>query len=371
MGEILKDVQANYDFNNPSAAIPKLIEAYKLLQKIDNDHWKTIKSEDLKNVIAACAGLYLEAAASSNTATPKGTIDLNLEAINRSNPTMKLISVALSDGTNLEKNTELKFNESLRFKSQLKIPASASYSTPYWLNNKGTLGMYNVDEQKLIGLPETPRNITATFNILINGELLSYTKPVIYKTNDSVKGEVYKPFEIVPEVSAHISEPVIIFADDQQRDIQVIVKANRENLEGFVQLAHPKGWNVYPEKQNVAILHKGQEQTLVFTIIPPKNQSEGLLSPMVHIGKEIYTKKIVEINYDHIPFQTVLLPSESKIVRLDIKKKGENIGYIEGAGDVVPENLRQIGYNVVIIIPENITAETLNKFDVIVVGIRA
>ncbi|MEO5788614.1 PIG-L family deacetylase, partial [Gelidibacter sp.] len=371
IGILLKEVQDNYDFKNPSASLPKLIEAYKLIQKIDNSHWKTIKSEDLKNVIAACMGLYLEVAANSNTATPNGKVDLNLEAINRSAQDIKLISIVLSDGTNLKKNTDLKFNQSQRFKSQINIAASASYSTPYWLNNKGTLGMYNVDQQNLIGLPETPRNITATFNISMHGEILSYTRPVIYKTNDPVKGEVYKPFEIVPEVSAYISEPVIIFADDQQKDIQVIVKANRENLEGFVQLAHPKGWNVYPEKQNVAILHKGQEQTLVFTVIPPKNQSEGLLSPMVHIGKEIYSKKIVEINYDHIPFQTVLLPNESKIVRLDIKKRGENIGYIEGAGDLVPESLRQIGYNVVIIKPENITAETLNRFDAIVVGIRA
>ena len=371
IGVLLKEVQNKYDFNNPSASIPNLIEAYKLVQKLDNNHWKTIKTEDLKNVIAACAGLYLEAAAASNTATPNSIIELNLEAINRSAQNIKLTSVALSDGTSIAKNTDLKFNQSQRFKSPINIPSSATYSAPYWLNSKGTLGMYKVDQQHLIGLPETPKDITATFHILISGETLSYTKPVIYKTNDPVKGEVYKPFEIVPEVSAHIAEPVLIFADEHQRDIQVIVKANRDHLEGFVQLSHPKEWSVYPEKQNVAILNKGQEQTLVFTVFPPTNQSEGLLSPVVHVGKEVYTKKIVEINYDHIPFQTVLLPNESKIVRLDIKKKGENIGYIDGAGDVVPESLRQIGYNVVLIKPENINAESLKRFDAIVVGIRA
>ena len=44
---------------------------------------------------------------------------------------------------------------------------------------------------------------------------------------------------------------------------------------------------------------------------------------------------------------------------------------LEGAGDVVPESLQQIGYNVVTIKPEDITAESLNRFDAIVVGIRA
>ncbi|OBX23144.1 GlcNAc-PI de-N-acetylase [Gelidibacter algens] len=371
IGQLLKNIQENYNFNNPSASIPKLIEAYQLIQKLENKHWKAVKSEDIKNVIAACAGLYLEVVAESNTATRNSQVKLNLEAINRSAQNITLTSVLLSDGTKIEKNIDLKDNESQRFKAQINIPSNTSYSTPYWLDTKGTLGMYKVEDQHLIGLPETPRTITATFNISINGEVIAYTRPVIYKTNDAVKGEVYKPFEIVPEVSAHISEPVIIFADDHQKDIQVVVKANRENLEGFVQLDSPEGWKVFPEKQNVAILHKGQEQTLVFTVIPPNNQSEGLMTPVVHVGKNMYTKKLVEINYDHIPFQLVLLPSESKVVRLDIKKKGENIGYIEGAGDVVPESLRQIGYHVATIKPEDISAENLNRFDAIVVGIRA
>lgn len=69
--------------------------------------------------------------------------------------------------------------------------------------------------------------------------------------------------------------------------------------------------------------------------------------------------------------QTILLPNESKIVRLNLNKKGENIGYIEGAGDLVPESLRQIGYNVAIIKPEDINMETLKRFDAIVIGIRA
>lgn len=371
IGKILKTVQDNYDFKNPSASIPKLIEAYRLVQKLENTHWKAIKSEDLKEVIAACAGLYLEAAAESNLTTPNSTVTLKLEAINRSPQNISLTSVTLSDGNRIAKNTDLKFNDSNRFESQLNIPASASYSTPYWLETKGTLGMYEVDEQSLIGLPETPKETTATFNVSIEGETLSFVKPIVYKTNDPVKGEVYKPFEIVPEVSAHIAEPVIIFADDQQKDIQVVVKAHRNNLEGFVQLAHPEGWQVYPKKQNIAIPNKGQEQTLTFTVIPPKTQNEGFLTPNVHIGNDVFSKKLIEIDYEHIPSQVVLLPSESKVVRLDIKKKGKNIGYIEGAGDVVPESLRQIGYKVTLIRPEEINSETLNRFDAVVVGIRA
>ena len=370
IGNILKEVETNYDFKNPSASITQLLEAYKLIQNLEDQHWKAIKLEDIKNVIAACAGLYLEAVAETNQATANSSINLKIESINRSDYQITLNSYAINT-LDVVKNIELKNNISYDFKDVLKIDSKQQPTTPYWLTKKGSLGMYTVDDKNLIGQPETPRNQLVTFNLTFGKTSISYSKPIVYKTNDDVKGEVYKPFEIIPEASAKVAEDVIIFENDKQKDIVVIVKAGRDNLEGFVQIAHPKDWNVYPEKQKVSITHKGEDQTLIFTVIPPKNQSEGLITPMVTVGNEVYTKKLVEINYDHIPFQTVLLPSESKVVRLDIKKRGENIGYIEGAGDVVPESLKQIGYNVVVIKPEEINAETLNRFDAIVVGIRA
>lgn len=371
VGVILKEVEDHFDFKNPSASIPQLIEAYKLIDYyVEDQHWKTIKQEDLKNVIAACAGLYLEVVAENNHATPNTTVNLKIEATNRSDYPTTLNSIAINNFV-INKSLELKNNISYEFKEALKIDSNQEPTTPYWLVSKGSLGMYKVDNESLIGDPETPKSQNATFNITFDKTTISYTKPVVYKTNDPVKGEVYKPFEIIPEASAKVAEDVIIFENDQQKDIQVIVKSGRDNLEGFVQIAHPKNWNIYPEKQKINIEHKGEEQSLIFTVIPPKNQSEGLITPMVHVANKVYTKKLIEIDYDHIPFQTVLLPSESKIVRLDIKKKGENIGYIKGAGDVVPESLKQIGYNVAILKPEDINPETLSRFDAIVVGIRA
>ncbi len=84
------------------------------------------------------------------------------------------------------------------------------------------------------------------------------------------KGELYQPFEIIPEASAKISEKVIIFENDKQRDITVIVKAGRDNLEGYVEVCHPKDWNIFPEKQKVSITNKGEEQTLIFTLFLQK-----------------------------------------------------------------------------------------------------
>jgi len=316
-----------------------------MIQKLENEHWKTIKSEEIKNIIAACSGLYLEAVSNNAHTTNGSDVELNIEAINRSSANITLENFNIATGATVEKFITMTNNTSFKFKEQLSIN-NQDASMPYWLTKKGTLGMYNV-------------------------ERIPFTKSIVYKTNDPVKGEVYKPFEIIPEVSAKIAEKVIIFENDQQKDIPVIIKAGQDNLKGSVKLAYPKDWTVFPESQNVSIDNKGQEQTLLFTVIPPKNQSEGALTPIVTIGDETYTDELIEVDYDHIPYQTILMPSESRIVRLDIKKKGENIAYIEGAGDVVPESLQQIGYNVVTIKPEDINPETLSRFDAVVVGIRA
>lgn len=370
---ILKDVEANYDFKNPSASLPKLVQAYSLIQNLENLHWKTIKTIEIKDIIAACSGLYLEAVAETNQATSGETINLNIEAINRSDSEMTLVSFTNPNGLNVSKGISLNENESISIKETFKIPSNneTPITTPYWLTEKGTLGMYKVSDESLIGKPETPDYFNVTFYVNISETIIPYTKPVVYKTNDPVKGEVYKPFEIIPEASARIAEKVIIFETQNSKDIPVSVKAGHNNLEGTVRLSVPNGWSVLPENQNINIINKGEEQTVLFSVTPPDNQSEGSIKPIISVNGNSYSNELIEIDYDHIPYQTILLPSESKVVRLDIKKKGENIAYIAGAGDVVPESLQQIGYTVTTLSPDTITPENLSGFDAVVIGIRA
>ncbi len=372
VGEILYKVEQNFNFRNPATHLPQLLEAYKLLQNIEDKHWKSVKTKELKTIIEACAGLYLEASANVPYTAPNTTVSLNIEALNRSNATIDLVSYKLSTlNSGTSKNMKMQNNQRLNFDEGITIPNNASYTTPYWLNKKSTLGMYHVDNQDLIGRPETPRAVFVDFNLNIEGTPITFTKPVIYRYSEPDKGELYRPFEIIPEVSASITDKVFIFDNDQQKEIEVTVKAGRDAIEGYVQMAYPNNWSVFPQKQKIEIVNKGDVQKVVFTVIPPKNQSEGLITPMVNINGNFYTDELIEIDYSHIPFQTVLMPNESKVVRLDIEKRGNNIGYIEGAGDVVPESLRQIGYNVTIIKPEQISAENLVNFDAVVVGIRA
>ncbi|WP_299896267.1 PIG-L family deacetylase [uncultured Aquimarina sp.] len=373
IGDILYDVEKNFDFQNPSASINQLVKAYQLIQQLENQHWKAIKSKEIKEIIAASAGLYIEATATDAYTTENSEVTVKIEAINRSTIPMKLQSVDISAiGASENSNTSLDTNNRINLELKGKISSGANNTSPYWLTSKGTLGMYKVDKQELIGNPETNRQIKAVFKLNIDGTIISYSKDVVYKTNDPVKGEVYKPFEIIPAISATIANKVMIYANDIAKEVPVTIKAGEHNLTGTISLQHPKGWKVSPESIDFTLTQKGEERKVTFTLTPPTNQNEGYITPRIKLNNgKVYTDEVITIDYDHIPFQTVILPSETKVVRLDIKKKGQNIGYIEGAGDVVPESLQQIGYDVTTIAPESISTKTLAPFDAIVIGIRA
>lgn len=371
IGEILKKVEDNFNFKNPSAHVSQLVKAYGLIQNLSNSYWKDLKSKEIKSIIEMCAGLYFEVSADSNFAIPGESVKLDIEVLNRSNTNIQLIKIEMDGGIKITKNLNLENNTSFNFEETLKINTSEPYTAPYWLKDKPSLGMYKVEDINLIGLPETPREIKINFNLVIDKTPITITKPVIYRYSKPDEGELYRPFEIIPEASARITENVIIFREDNKHNVTVIVKAGKKNLKGTIELCHPNDWKVEPANQMVNIAQKGDEQSFVFTLIPPSQQSEGYISPIVKVNSESHTKELIEIDYNHIPFQTVLLPSESKVVRLDIKKRGKNIAYIQGAGDVVPESLEQIGYNVRTITADEINAETLSLFDAVVVGIRA
>ena len=81
--------------------------------------------------------------------------------------------------------------------------------------------------------------------------------------------------------------------------------------------------------------------------------------------------ELITIQYPHIPKQTILVPSEAKLVKLSIETKAKTIAYIMGAGDEVPKSLENLGYTVTLIQPEAITLEKLAPFDAVLLGIRA
>ena len=369
IGKILNPLLDSFNFQDPSTIVPQLVEAYRLLKDTKQGHWRSIKLKELEELIVACSGVFLEAVANKESINPMGAYTLKVEAINRGANKITLSTITTASGLILSsKEIALLSNEKenleLEVTSQNKVP-----STAYWLKSKGTLGMYSAPKD-LIGLPQTPAAEQISFTLNIDNTALQILKDVVYKFNDPVDGEVYRPFNVLPKASASIAEKVLVFADENSQKVAVHVRAGKDNIEGTLQLNAPKGW-VVSSPQLFTLERQGETSTLWFTVTPPKNQSQGYLRPLIQIGDTYYDKELINIDYDHIPYQSVLLPSKAKVVRINIEKKGQHIGYIQGAGDGVGQSLEQIGYTVTNLDVTEISAQSLKKYDAVVVGVRA
>ncbi len=369
IGDILYKVEKDFDFTNPSASIPQLVKAYSLL-KNRTDYWGVQKTKEIKDIIAACSGLFLEAVTNSQSTTRQTKVNVKLEAINRSETPMELVEVRYQNQDVFSNTQSLENNSRFTHENEILIPKDTPFTSPYWLKDEGTTGLHNVKDIQLIGLPEAPDTFPVEFKIKMFGETISFKRNLVYKFNSPVTGEVYQPFQVIPEVTGNFTNDVILFPDENPRQISVRVEAERDNVSGMLSINHPEGWRV-SSPQPFQMDSKGEVKTFTFTVTPPKGQSEGNLSLLMQVGDSFYTNQKASLDYNHIPFQHILLPAKAKVARIEIEKRGDNIGYIMGAGDAVPFGLRQIGYTVIETTPESITNENLDSFDAVVVGIRA
>lgn len=372
IGKLIDRIDRDFNHGNPALSVPDLIKAYKMIVNLPDGYWKTVKLAEVKTVIQACLAMYVEAVANDFSATPGQGIDLTLEVINRS-----AVEVVLEKITYEPMNMDTTLNETLvnnqdyKYFQKISLPNDMPLTSPYWLNNRATLGMYAVEDQMMRGLPESPRNFKVHFDFRILGVPFDLTVPVVYKKNDPVKGEIYSPFEVTPPVFANLTEKVYVFPNEKPQTVQVLVKSGRANVTGKVQLAYPNEWRVEPEFIDVNLALKGEEKMLSFKVYPSKEQFEGKITAMVETGGVTYHQSLQVIEYDHIPKQSVLQDATSKVVRIDLTRAGQNIGYIMGAGDAIPENLEQIGYTVTILEDRDINLDNLKRFDAVILGIRA
>ncbi|MBR9922906.1 MAG: LmbE family protein [Bacteroidetes bacterium] len=371
IGKLLAEIEANFDYFKPYKSVPQLLKARKLIEGVEDAYWRKQKLKEIDEVIYGCLGLFLEASAESQTSTPGGSVVLNIEAVNRSPLKVTLEKVRYQP---MKRDSILQYellpNENLEFIAAYTIPEGHEYTSPYWLNKTGELGMYRVDDQMLRGLPETPRDIAVDFFLNIEGTKVRFSKTVAYKRTDPVEGEVYNPFEVLPEAFVSIADPVYVFGSDSPKPVNVVVRAGKDGLKGEVKIQVPEGWRTAPASFPVELEKKGAEQHFSFELYPPKGASEGDLKAVITADGQSYDRALISIEYDHIPTQSVLMPATARAVKVDLKKEGNRIAYIMGAGDDIPGSLQQIGYQVDVLEADQLSLEKLKSYDALIMGIR-
>lgn len=372
VGPLLAECIRSFDPRQPSRSIPGLLGVQAELAKLPESDWVRLKREELSRVIQGCAGIWMEAIADDYAAAAGDEILVRTSIVNRSDQPFVLhrlgIPRIVPDSV---VDRPLKNNEALAIENRVLIPAGFPLSQPYWLEPSPQNGPFSAGDRDLMGLAENPPSLSVVLVLSMEGHLLEYSLPVLFRWTDQVQGELYRPFEVRPRVTIQIEDGVKIFPGDGPQLVKIRLKGHSKNVAGTIRLKGTDGWRVAPAGLPFSLPGKYDEGEVAFEISPPKNARESVLTAEADLGGEILGRAMVEIAYPHIHRQIYFPESRVKVVKLDVQIKAKRIGYIMGAGDDVADALRHLGVEATMLSDEMLETSDLSSFDAIVTGVRA
>jgi hypothetical protein len=204
------------------------------------------------------------------------------------------------------------------------------------------------------------------------GQPLRFSVPVIYRWRDPAAGERIRSLEIVPPVTVNFLEDVFYFPDGNSRSIRLKLQGGPAPVSGKLKINFTAGWHVEPGLIPFNFEKEFAGQEVVVEVTPPQKDSTSSLTIDITSGdtKE-RAHSLLQIDYPHIPCQTLLPEAVVSLVRVNLKKKGNRLAYVMGSGDDIPEYLAQVGYDVNILSDENLQQEDFTAYDAVILGIRA
>lgn len=361
----IESIITKFDAEKPDKSLPELLDLYRSYQYFTLLHGTSALINDqlieLKNLILACSGTWFEAYAATPQVAVNTSFKIKVEAITQSD------KVSISSNINQQK-IALTPNKLISFEG---AKTEDKVSQPFWLNEAHEIGRYSIGEQNNLAYPEGKPASEIAFTINIGGVDLPFTRPVVYKYTDQVRGEIYQPLSIAPIVTANLSAKSFLFSNADAKNIVIKLKAFKDDASGFASLNVPQGWVVSPAKIPFQFKKFGEEMSISFSISPSAQAKTGTLKVNLAVADKISHQGIKVISFEHIPSITYFPEAEAKLVKLDLKISGKNIGYIAGAGDLMPELLTEIGFTVTMLSENEIMTGNLSKYDAIIAGVRA
>ncbi len=371
IGELLFQAEKKFNPENPSEILPLLIATYTEMEKHKENYWINQKKKELLDVIRSSAGLWIEAIADNYSYSPGSTIKISAGVVNRSDYPLKLEEINLSYLKNDSIiNVNLSKNNFISHDYSFNLPDDINITQPYWLVHKREKFRYTVDDQRLTGQAENDPALTAEFILSSKDGNITLSIPVLYRWNDPIEGEKYRPVEIIPKVTINLQDKIYLFSSNDSREIVFSIRNNTDTFNGTVHLKMPGSWNVSPKEIPISLNERNEEKQVSFLVTPPNQAEETEFTVEVVSPNEIYNKEMVTISYPHIETQTLFPDASGKLIRLNTEKTISSIGYVEGSGDDIPKYLEQLGYKVDML-SDNQLENGLLKYDAIITGIRA
>ncbi|MEA1848026.1 PIG-L family deacetylase [Chryseobacterium sp. MHB01] len=381
--QALDKIISTFNFNHPDLSLPALLVLRKKVMALKDSDLKKNKIKSLDHIILSCAGFMGEVVTNRAEAVAGDQYNFRLNMISRAESPVVLEHIKWL--TQSEKfNRKLAKDSLITIQQDIQIPADAALTEPYWLAKPpANAATFSVPNDTLVGLPETDSPLNVLLTLKIGSENFQVKLPLSFKKLDPVRGDVVEPLRIVPALEVKFTQPLYLVKENEDLRVSLNFKVNSDKplSNGRVNLMY-----------NGERLGGGDLQSVngkYFTVdyIIPKTKLASIQANRLKLDANFvadgitYDKKQVLIQYPHLPSLQYFALASVNVMKGDIRANVKKVGYIEGAGDFIPEFLRIAGIQVDILKDEdfygnvnesgNGTQNKLSQYDAIVLGVRA
>jgi hypothetical protein len=264
---------------------------------------------------------------------------------------------------------------------RLTVPKNAEYTRPYWHRDDPERESLNhIDDERYATLPFPPPALRARAEYSI-GTGATETKSeigatVVAKFVDESGAERARPLAVVPAFSVALEPGTqAISTHNGASSIVAVGVTNNSNREirGVLRLDLPSGWRAEPAQFEVEFKRRGEKQDFHFKVFPDGLQ-EGRASvrAVLEADGENFGEGYTLVTREDLGSFYYYQPAVQRVSIVDVKVPHDlKVGYIMGAGDDIPTVLTQVGMNITLISPEELTNTDLSRYGTIVLGIRA
>jgi hypothetical protein len=254
------------------------------------------------------------------------------------------------------------------------VPADAKPTQPYFSRPNLEQSYYDIHDPRYLTLPSAPYPLSAEVSYTFAGTHASLTG-VVQSTHRYVGlGALQEPLLIAPALSVVVSPPSgILPLNATALPLQVTVHSSVKGpASGTLKLELPKGWSADPASATFKTVRDNEDVVLKFRVTTPglKAETYRVTAVAEYNGKQ-YTEGFTTIGYPGIRPYPKYAPATSRVTGVDVKiAPSLKVGYVMGSGDDVPDSLREIGVDPVMLSDADLQHGDLNGYDAIVLGVR-
>jgi LmbE family N-acetylglucosaminyl deacetylase len=349
----------------------QLLRVRGLLAEIPDARWRVEKRAEVDRLLLDTSGVKLEALSGSAQAAAGTSLPLRLRVIRRQDTALQPTAVRSRDAAE-QALPKLKTNVWSEAALTLDIPAGRPASNLYWLEQPLDGATYRVARQCDIGRPFSVPAETVEIDFHAGEETFSWQCAVEAKSLSQLNGDRYEEFSIVPPASVVFDLNAQFVPREQSRALTFSVTPLREHFSGTLTLQAPAGWRVEPDTFSIGPVAEHEQQRFSARLRPDNRAGDGVLrAEWLDNARRVPARSRRSVDYPHIAPHSYLQPAEVALSTAPLRSAKLRLGYINGAGDDVPEALRSIGLATDMLSDDFLLSGDLGRYDTIIVGIRA